>query len=50
VRAIEKTVSSLIPPTAAFRLPAVRQRIGSGEGGSFEQSYAIPVLPRQIAI
>jgi len=36
VRAIEKTVSSLIPPTAAFRLPAVRQRIGSGEARARE--------------
>lgn len=29
VRVIEKTVSSLIPPTATFRLPAAWQRIGS---------------------
>lgn len=29
MRAIEKTVSSLIPPTATFRLPAAWQRIGS---------------------
>jgi len=37
VRAIEKTVSSLIPPTATFRLPAAWWRIGSGGWGEREE-------------
>lgn len=40
VRAIEKTVSSLIPPTATFRLPAAWQRIGSADWGEKERERA----------
>lgn len=41
VRAIEKTVSSLIPPTATFRLPAAWQRIGSADWEEMEKAKVI---------
>lgn len=40
MRAIEKTVSSLIPPTATFRLPTAWQRIGSVDSGEKEREGA----------
>lgn len=41
MRAIEKTVSSLIPPTATFRLPAARWRIGSRETAGREKGKRV---------